>query len=203
MKQSISMVSLGLALTLTGFPAAYSADEAEEEESKYIEEIIVTGERGEIRSIDRAMTVTGFNSNMIQQLGIQNTNDLEVLVPGMQIGNRSQGGGKQEDGHIIMRGLANDRAVNFFQDVGVAVYIDGVYSDQSYGLDQGALFDVERVEVMRGPQGTTGGKAAISGAISFVTKKPTPEWDLKASAEFTDQATQQALIAFGGPHWRQ
>ena len=199
MKQSISMVSLGLALTLTGFPAAYSADEAEEEESKYIEEIIVTGERGEIRSIDRAMTVTGFNSNMIQQLGIQNTNDLEVLVPGMQIGNRSQGGGKQEDGHIIMRGLANDRAVNFFQDVGVAVYIDGVYSDQSYGLDQGALFDVERVEVMRGPQGTTGGKAAISGAISFVTKKPTPEWDLKASAEFTDQATQQALIAFGGP----
>ena len=197
MKQSISMVSLGLALTLTGFPAAYSADEADE--SEVIEEIIVTGERGEIRSIDRAMTVTGFNANMIQQLGIQNTNDLEVLVPGMQIGNRSQGGGKQEDGHIIMRGLANDRAVNFFQDVGVAVYIDGVYSDQSYGLDQGALFDVERVEVMRGPQGTTGGKAAISGAISFVTKKPTEEWDMKASAEFTDQATQQALVAFGGP----
>ncbi len=197
MKQSIAMVSLGLALTLTGFPAAYSADEADE--SEVIEEIIVTGERGDIRSIDRAMTVTGFNANMIQQLGIQNTNDLEVLVPGMQIGNRSQGGGKQEDGHIIMRGLANDRAVNFFQDVGVAVYIDGVYSDQSYGLDQGAMFDVERVEVMRGPQGTTGGKAAISGAISFVTKKPTEEWDMKASAEFTDQATQQALVAFGGP----
>ena len=131
MKQLTSMVSLGLALTLTGFPAAYSAEEADEaDETEVIEEIIVTGERGEIRSIDRAMTVTGFNANMIQQLGIQNTNDLEVLVPGMQIGNRSQGGGKQEDGHIIMRGLANDRAVNFFQDVGVAVYIDGVYSDQ-------------------------------------------------------------------------
>ncbi len=193
------LMLLGSALTLTGFTATSLAQESDEDESKYIEEIIVTGERGEIRSIDRAMTVTGFNANMIQQLGIQNTNDLEVLVPGMQIGNRTQGGGKNEDGHIVMRGLANDRAVNFFQDVGVAVYIDGVYSDQSYGLDQGAMFDVERVEIARGPQGTTGGKAAISGAINFVTKKPTPVWDLKASAEFTDQVTQQANIAFGGP----
>ena len=199
MNRLTPLVLLGSALTLTGYTVTSSAQESEEDESKYIEEIIVTGERGEIRTIDRAMTVTGFNANMIQQLGIQNTNDLEVLVPGLQIGNRTQGGGKNEDGHIVMRGLANDRSVNFFQDTGVAVYIDGVYSDQSYGLDQGAMFDVERVEIARGPQGTTGGKAAISGAISFITKKPTAEWDLKASAEFTDQATQQANLAFGGP----
>ena len=174
-------------------------DEADQEGAGYIEEIIVTGERGELRSIDRAMTVTGFNAGMIQQLGIQNTNDLEVLTPGFQIGPRSQGGGKNEDGHIVMRGVACDRCVNFFQDVGTAVYIDGVYSDQSYGLDQGAMFDVERVEIARGPQGTTGGKAAIAGAVNFVTKKPTDEWDMKVSAELTDQATQQGLVAFGGP----
>lgn len=60
MKQSISIVSLGLALILTGFPAAYSADKTEDD-SGVIEEIIVTGERGKIRSLDRAMTVTGFN----------------------------------------------------------------------------------------------------------------------------------------------
>ncbi|MDE0177906.1 MAG: TonB-dependent receptor plug domain-containing protein, partial [Gammaproteobacteria bacterium] len=176
-----------------------SEDEADQDGAGYIEEIIVTGERGELRSIDRAMTVTGFNAGMIQQLGIQNTNDLEVLTPGFQIGPRSQGGGKNEDGHIVMRGVACDRCVNFFQDVGTAVYIDGVYSDQSYGLDQGAMFDVERVEIARGPQGTTGGKAAIAGAVNFVTKKPTDEWDMKVSAELTDQATQQALVAFGGP----
>ena len=199
MNRLTPLVLLGSALTLTGYTATSLAQDSEEDESKYIEEIIVTGERGEIRTIDRAMTVTGFNANLIQKLGIQNTNDLEVLVPGMQIGNRTQGGGKNEDGHIVMRGLANDRSVNFFQDTSVAVYIDGVYSDQSYGLDQGAMFDVERVEVTRGPQGTTGGKAAISGAISFVTKKPTAEWDMKASAEFTDQATQQVNLAFGGP----
>lgn len=145
------------------------------------------------------MTVTGFNNQLIEQLGIQNTSDLEVLVPGMQMGPRSQGGGKNEDGHLVMRGVANDRSVNFFQDVSVAVYIDGVYSDQSYGLDEGAMFDIERVEVARGPQGTTGGKASIAGSVSFVTKKPTYDFDVSASAEVTDQTTQGVNLAFGGP----
>ncbi|MCY4532778.1 MAG: TonB-dependent receptor, partial [Gammaproteobacteria bacterium] len=61
------------------------------------------------------------------------------------------------------------------------------------------FFDVERVEVARGPQGTTGGKSALSGSISFHTKKPTDVFDLTAMAEFTDQFTQQYQVAFGGP----
>lgn len=174
-----------------------SEGEADQHGGGYIEEIVVTGERGEQRSLDRAMTVTGFNAGMIEQLGIQNTDDLEVLVPGLQVGVRSHAG-KNEDGHLVMRGVANDRRVNFFQDSSVAVYIDGVYTPVSYGLDAG-LFDVERVEVARGPQGTTGGKTAIAGSVSFVTKKPTDEWDLNASAELTDQMSQRYNLAFGGP----
>ena len=174
-----------------------SEDEAEQDGGGYIEEIVVTGERGEQRSLDRAMTVTGFNAGMIEQLGIQNTDDLEVLVPGLQVGVRSHAG-KNEDGHLVMRGVANDRRVNFFQDSSVAVYIDGVYTPVSYGLDAG-MFDVERIEVARGPQGTTGGKTAIAGSVSFVTKKPTDEWDMRVSAEFTDQFSQRYNTAFGGP----
>lgn len=191
----VPIISVGLALALAGNAATVMAEDAPEA----IEEIIVRGERGDLKSIERAMTVTGFNGDMLEELGIQNTNDLEVLVPGMQVGPRSQGGGKNEDGHIVMRGIANDRSVNFFQDVSVGVYIDGVYSDQSYGLDQGAMFDLERVEVARGPQGTTGGKAAIAGSINFVTRKPTDEFELKAAVELTDQSTQQFNLAFGGP----
>jgi len=189
------LIALGPVL-LTGVPVAVLAEEAEEE-GKYIEEIVVTGERGEVNAMDRAMTVTGFNKQMIEQLGIQNEQDLEVLVPGLQIGNRSQGGGKMEDDHYYMRGIGSERSINFFSDTSVAVYIDGVWTDQTYGTD--GLFDVERVEVARGPQGTTGGRAAMSGSINFYTRKPTDVFDVRAEAELTDQLSQRMRIAFGGP----
>ena len=193
-------IASGLTLALAG-PWAFGQEEADSEDEQdgggYIEEIVVEGERGETRTLDRAMTVTGFNAGMIEEFGIQNTDDLEVLVPGLQVGVRSSAG-KHEDGHLVMRGVANDRRVNFFQDSSVAVYIDGVYTPVSYGLDAG-MFDVERIEVARGPQGTTGGKTAIAGSVSFVTKKPTPEWDMVASAEYTDQFSQRYNVAFGGP----
>ena len=195
-----AFIASGLTLALAG-PWAYGQEEADSEDEQdgggYIEEIVVEGERGETRTLDRAMTVTGFNAGMIEEFGIQNTDDLEVLVPGLQVGVRSSAG-KHEDGHLVMRGVANDRRINFFQDSSVAVYIDGVYTPVSYGLDAG-MFDVERIEVARGPQGTTGGKTAIAGSVSFVTKKPTPEWDMVASAEYTDQFSQRYNVAFGGP----
>ena len=144
------------------------------------------------------MTVTGFNAEMIEKLGIQNTDDLEVLVPGLQVGNRSQGAGKNEDDHYYMRGLGSERTVNFFSDTSVAVYVDGVYTDQTFGID-GGLFDVERVEVARGPQGTTGGRSAIGGSINFHTRKPTEEFDIRTNLEVTDISTQRLQVAFGGP----
>ena len=116
MKKLFLIIPLGMALSFTGFPAVLSADETEEE-SEYIEEIIVTSERGESNVLDRAMTVTGFNQVIIEKLGVQNADDLEVLVPGLQKGNRTQGGGKGEDGHYVMRGIGNDRSVNFYSDV--------------------------------------------------------------------------------------
>ena len=191
MRKLIPIVSLGLALTVSGFSAVA------EDNDDAIETIVITAERGETSSLDRAMTVTGFNGDMIEELGIQNMDDLETLVPGLQKGVRSSAG-KNEDGHLVMRGVANDRRINFFQDSAVAVYVDGIYNPMSYGLDSG-LFDVERIEVARGPQGTTGGKTAMGGSLSFVTKKPTDVWDMKASAEFTDQASQEINLAFGGP----
>ena len=195
-----SIASLGMAMALFGL-SAYAADETEVDDEgddiDYIEEILVTGERGETNVLDRAMTVTGFNDLIIERLGVQNADDLEVLVPGLQKGNRSQGAGKNEDGHYDMRGVGNDRAVNFFQDTSVAFYVDGVYTDQSYSTD--SMFDMERVEVARGPQGTTGGKAAIAGSISLWSRKPTDTFDMRVNAEVTDISTQRLQVAFGGP----
>ena len=194
MKKFIPLATLGLAVSFAS-PAVFSADDAED--SKYIEEVIVTGERGDVNVMDRPMTVTGFNQALIEQLGMQNIDDLEVLVPGLQIGNRSEGGGKQENDHFYMRGIGSERSVNFFSDTSVAVYIDGVWTDQTYGTD--GFFDVERVEVARGPQGTTGGRAAMSGSINFHSRKPTDEFDVRVTAALTDISTQTLNVAFGGP----
>ena len=189
---------VGTGLVLTGLPAVYGQEEEEGEKEVFVlEEVVVTAERGEALVLDRPMTVTGFNEQMVEQLGIQNEDDLEVLVPGLQVGNRSQGSGKNEDDHYYMRGIGSERTVNFFSDTAVAVYIDGVWTDQTYGTD--GFFDMERVEVTRGPQGTTGGKAALAGAISFHSRKPTETFSAIAQAEFTDQFTQQYQLAFGGP----
>jgi len=197
------VVLVGSGLVLVGLPAVYGQEDEEEKAEQeelgtfVLEEVVVTSERGETMVLDRAMTVTGFNEQMVEQLGIQNEGDLEVLVPGLQVGNRTQGGGKSEDDHYYMRGIGSERTVNFFSDTAVAVYVDGVWTDQTYGTD--GFFDVERVEVARGPQGTTGGKAALSGSISFHSRKPTDTFDVIGQLEFTDQFTQHFRLAFGGP----
>ena len=194
MKKTLKVLSMGVALSFA-LPSTYAGES--EEDSRYIEEVVVQGERGEMNLLDRAMSVTGFNEAMIDQLGMENADDLVNLVPGLEMGNRTQGGGKGEDDHFYMRGIGSERSVNFFSDTSVAVYIDGVYTDQTYGTD--GLFDVDRVEVARGPQGTTGGRAAMSGSISFHTKKPTDEFDMLVRAEINDIATQRYRVAFGGP----
>ena len=185
---------------------AFAQDESEEdaessdsEDSKYVEQIIVRGERGDINAMEMPMTVTGFNEAMVDELGINNNNDLEALVPGLQMGHRGQGSGKNEDDHIYIRGIGSQRTVNFFSDVAVATYVDGIYTDNQYGLEPSNMFDVDRIEVARGPQGTTGGRPAIAGAISYYTNKPTDTFDIRFMNEFTDQFTQRYNLAFGGP----
>ena len=96
----------------------------------------------------------------------------------------------------VIRGIGTRVAGANHMDMGVATYVDGV-SRTSTGVAPN-LFDVERVEVARGPQGTLHGKNSIAGSISYVTRKPSPERDAQVLGEFTDQATQRYNVAFGG-----
>ncbi len=162
-----------------------------------VEEIVVQGELGEENVLRRPMAVTGFNEGMVVELGMNNNNDLEALTPGLQIGHQSPDSG--HGNHLYIRGLGSQRNQEFFSSTAVATYVDGVYTDELYGLEPGNLFDVESMAVARGPQGTTGGRAAIAGAISFNTIKPTAQFDVNALAEYTDQTSQRGDLALGGP----
>ncbi len=191
MNRTTSFISLGIAFTLSGSPVAYAADGARE---SYIEEVIVTAEKREENVLDVPLTMSAFSSQMIEELGLTNQDDLEQLVPGLQF----QDEGQQTGQGTTIRGIGTRLAGEGHPDLAVATYVDGVYTLGTYGVAPN-MFDLERVEVARGPQGTLNGRNSIAGSISYFSTRPTDEWDLLLHTEFTDQVTQRYGIAFGGP----
>ncbi len=162
-----------------------------------IEEIVVTAEKRAENLLDVPLTMSAFTDTMIEEMGLTNAQDLEQVVPGLQFGSaalqqRSDGQG------ITIRGIGTQSSRELHSDLSVAVYVDGVYTVDTYGLAPN-LFDVERVEVARGPQGTLNGRNSIAGSINFHSKRPTEFWDGEMLAELTDQTTHRLNIALGGP----
>jgi len=160
----------GLALvafsTATPAWAAEADDEEEDRESPrfVLEEVIVTADRKEESILDVPISVTAFDSTALEDYQITTNKDLEVRVPGLQFGLDSpatiRGMGS------LYRGLAGD--------VSVAQYSNDLYFDEPQGVIS-SLYDIERVEVLRGPQGTLYGRNSIGGAINYVNKRP--EWE--------------------------
>ena len=183
----LNRVATALVAALVASPCL-AADEATDEES-YIEEIIVTAEKREENILDVPLTMSAFSEQMIEETGMTNIADLEQLVPGLQVG---------DDHGIAIRGIISQLNREGHTDLAVAVYVNGVYTVDSYGIAPN-LFDMERVEVARGPQGTLNGRNSIAGSLSYFQKKPTDEWDAEILTEFTDQFTQRYNVAFGGP----
>ena len=106
--------------------------------------------------------------------------------------------GTQTGQGTTIRGIGTRLAGETVSDLAVATYVDGVYTLGIYGVAPN-MFDLERVEVARGPQGTLHGRNSIAGAISYFSRRPTDHWDLLVHTEFTDQFTQRYGVAFGGP----
>ncbi len=167
---------------------------AEAKDKSRIEEVTVTAEKREESILKVPLTMSAFSEQMIEQLGMTNDQDLEQLVPGLQFAYDSEGAG------VAIRGIGTQKAAQYNADLAVAFYVDGVYTyaADNFGLAPN-LFDVERVEVARGPQGTLNGRNSIAGSINYVSKKPTDTWDMSVLTEFTDQFTQRYNMAFGGP----
>ena len=184
----LNRLAAALAAALIASPCL-AADEATDEEETFIEEIIVTAEKREESILEVPLTMSAFTGQMIEELGMTNNADLEQLVPGLQFG---------DDHGTAMRGMMSQLHREGHTDLAVAVYVNGVYTVDSYGIAPN-LFDMERVEVARGPQGTLNGRNSIAGSISYFHKKPTDEWDAEILTEFTDQFTQRYNVAFGGP----
>ncbi len=130
-----------------------------------LEEVIVTAQRREQRLQDVPIAVQVLSSEMIQKAAAENLGQMDRYVPGLVAS-----GDSPTQPHFQLRGIgASDFGVG--TDPAVGVYVDGVYAARS-GASFLAFNDIERIEVLRGPQGTLLGRSSAAGAISVVTRKP-------------------------------
>lgn len=155
-------------------------------------EIVVTAERREARLQDTPIAVSAFDADTIAALGTENSRSLMGLVPNLYMGRVSTAPSTQTYG---MRGLAQTDTI---ADPTVAVYVDDVYLARSIGA-MADLPDVERIEVLRGPQGTLYGRNATGGAIKFVSADPSNEFRFETMLGAGNLGQREARALISGP----
>ena len=150
-------------LTLSGF---VRAEDAASSGGRQIEEVVVTAERQESSVQDTSISISAFTEGMMEDFGIRNQSDLQNLIPATVI--------LPYDASI--RGVGrNFRSLG--GDPGISTYMNGVYSEDLYTATIGSFWDIKRIEVLRGPQGTLYGRNAIGGAMNFIYNEPTQEFE--------------------------
>jgi len=135
-----------------------------------LEEIVVTAQKIEESLSDTPIAVTAFTTDSLQSKGIDDISEIAEFTPNLVFDTTSPVSGLSSGSVVFIRGIGNTD-FSLTTDPGVGTYVDGVYVSRSAGgvLD---VLDVERIEVLRGPQGTLFGRNAIGGAINITSRKP-------------------------------
>lgn len=142
-----------------------------------IEEVIVTAQKRSESLTDVPISIGVMSGEAIAKTGVRQIREIAEFVPNLTVSN-----GNDSSTALRIRGVGtNTRNIGF--DTRVGVYVDGVYMGQSLAQNLDIL-DVERVEVVRGPQGTQFGRNTVAGAINMVTSKPVQEFEAELLGEF-------------------
>lgn len=162
-----------------------------------VEEIIVTTRKRAENLQDIPLVIKAFTAETLERKGLNSIEDIARLTSGVTVDQ----GTFPQDVRITIRGLAPTRG-----RTNVALLLDGVdvssESVQSAGgsmLVNSRLFDLERVEIVKGPQSALYGRSAFAGAINYVTKKPTNEWEGKVSINGGQRSQAEASVGIYGP----
>jgi iron complex outermembrane receptor protein len=160
---------LGILSSTFGAAALFAVPAiAQEGANASLEEITVTAQRREQNIQDTPVSITAFTPDRLDELGINDPVSMMDFVPNAMVSSGTGRGG--EVAQFSIRGV-NEARISPVLDPGVAIYVDDVY----YGRPQVGFLsfvDTERVEVLRGPQGTLFGKNSTGGAVRYITKKP-------------------------------
>ena len=138
---------------------------AQDEAVNSIEEVIVTSQRVEESLQDVPIAVTALTSEMLDDMQIESGSDLQMITPSLSFQGGDAGGGT-----FNIRGITN-LAVSATSESGVEIHVNDLPVG-STTMQDGEFFDMERIEVLRGPQGTLYGKNSVGGAINLITARP-------------------------------
>jgi len=159
-------------------PRATPAGSGATNEPPAIEEVIVTAQRREERLQDVPLSISAIGGEQLELFGAVNSLALNAMAPNVTVRQGTAGIG---NAIIAIRGSSTGYAP-LWMDPAIAIYLNGVYLGKSASntID---MSNVERVEVLRGPQGTLFGRNTEGGAINFITRKPTGVFDGSVTAE--------------------
>ncbi len=186
------LLKCGLGLFVTVFFIGTVNAQEEEKGNGQLEEVLVTATHRTENLQDIAVTVTAISGEEMERADIFDPTTIALRVPGMTYGEFAPG-----QAIISIRGInsADDGAG---LDNSVAVFLDGVYIGRSAAINFD-MFDLERLEVLRGPQGTLFGRNAIGGAINVVTSKPSDELTAKFGLTVGNFGILRYRGLFSGP----
>ena len=144
------------------------------EKTEQVEEIIVTAQKRESSLQDTPIAITAFNESTLEQKGVSNFYDIGHSVPNLLINKQPA---SNNNAGFAIRGFSSGET-QLLMDPKVAVYLDGVYLARMTGTVF-EIIDLERIEVLRGPQGTLQGRNSIGGAVNIISKAPSGEFSFK------------------------
>jgi iron complex outermembrane recepter protein len=156
-----------------------------------LEEIVVTAQKREQSLQDVSAAVTALGAERLETAHINNIEDLQWIVPSVYFGNDFN------MAKVTIRGVGANTSTTG-SETGVALHVDGAVVSRAEA-QLTSLFDLERVEVLRGPQGSLYGRNAVGGSINLITAKPTEKLDGYARLAYGDYNYINFEGALGGP----
>ncbi|MEQ9566765.1 MAG: TonB-dependent receptor [Pseudomonadales bacterium] len=182
---SISMLLLTLSVMV-------GDGHAQEQKSEMtLEEVIVTAQKREQRLLDVPIAISVLSDRLIRDARIEDLSDVAMLTPNLEIGNSI---GRQTS-IVSMRGVNP----GLFGSPTVLVYQDGFTMGDTRIKNNSTLFDLERIEVLKGPQATLYGRNSLGGVIHYITRKPSSEFEGFLEASYGNYDDTDLAVSLTGP----
>ncbi|MCP5148274.1 MAG: TonB-dependent receptor [Pseudomonadales bacterium] len=189
-KQLADRLVMALAITASGAMSTH----AEEGRPMQLEETVVTAQKREESLQDTPIAISVFNARSIEQLGITEIQDISLYTPNM-LGAVQPA--SSATANFVIRGITEAEPI-MSVDPAVGIYMNGVYMARNNGLAF-EVVDVERIEVLRGPQGTLYGRNSTGGAVNVITARPLGEFAARQKISVGDRSLFKSHTTINTP----